>query len=210
LVFIVEGESEVSFVHNLIIPYLHERGLKNPMHAQTITTNRKHFSKGGIGSYGKFKNEIERTLAQGNVFVTTMIDYYGLPADFPGLTNSPNQIDAILKSLKESFQNNPDFLPYIQKHEFEALMFSNIKGFEFVHDNQANLELIRNVIQQFPNPEDINNSPITAPSKRLEKIIGYDKMSDGPLILGEIGIIEIISKCKRFAEWLESVINELS
>ena len=71
LVFIVEGDTEIILVQNLIVPYLVSLGFGNPMHAQTIVTNRKQHKKGGVTGYGKFKNEVSRTLAQGNVIVTT-------------------------------------------------------------------------------------------------------------------------------------------
>ena len=82
LVFIVEGNTEIILVNKLIAPYLIEQGFSISIHAQTIVTSRKQFKKGGIGSYGKFRNEISRTLAQGNVIVTTLIDFFKLPTDF--------------------------------------------------------------------------------------------------------------------------------
>ncbi len=78
-------------VQNLLVPYLVKLGFSNPMHGQTIITNRKQHKKGGVASYGKFKNEITRTLAQGNVIITTLIDFFRLPSDFPEFTSDPNQ-----------------------------------------------------------------------------------------------------------------------
>jgi len=57
-------------------------------------------------------------------------------------------------------------IPYIQKYEFEALMFSKIDGFEIVMDDDKQLREIRNTIAEFPNPEDINSLPQKTPSKR--------------------------------------------
>lgn len=75
LVFIVEGATEIILVQKLIVPHLLQLGFHNPVNAQTIITNRKLHKKGGVGSYGKFKNEVKRTLAQGNVIVTSIIDF---------------------------------------------------------------------------------------------------------------------------------------
>lgn len=210
LVFIVEGDTEIVLVQNLIVPYLVELGFRNAMHAQTIITNRKQHKKGGVVSYGKFKNEISRTLAQGNVIVTTFIDFFRLPNDFPGYTGNSLKVGEIEKAIHKDFGNDPDFIPYIQCHELEALMFSDRSGFELVIDDDLQLQQIDAIIKEFPNPEDINNSPDTAPSKRLKKIFNYDKTGDGELIFDMIGIENMINKCPRFAGWLESLVAKLS
>ena len=194
LVFIVEGATEIRLIEKLIVPYLIQLGFTNPVNAQTIITNRKLHKKGGVGSYGKFKNEVNRTLAQGNVFVTTLIDFYKLPPDFPSFSLNLNQIEAIEKAIHQDFNLNENFIPYIQLHELEALMFSDRAGFELVIDDDDKLPQIDNIMAQFPNPEDINNNPETAPSKRLKKIFNYDKTGDGELIFEMIGIESILNK----------------
>lgn len=210
LVFIVEGDTELIFVQHLIAPHLTRLGFPNQMHAQTITTNRKQHAKGGIGTYGKFKNEVTRTLAQGNVIVTTLIDFFRLPGDFPAYTQDSTRIGQIETAIHTEFENRPDFIPYIQRHESEALMFSSRQGFELVIDDHAKLQRIDQIIDQYPNPEDINNSPTTAPSKRMEQIFKYDKVGDGELIIGMLSIDEVISKCPRFAAWIEKLVVTLS
>lgn len=209
LVFIVEGDTELILVQNLIVPYLYRLGFQHPMHAQTIITNRKQHKKGGIASYGKFKNEINKTLAQGNVIITTLIDFFRLPGDFPGFTLDAAHISQIEDAIHHDFGNNPDFIPYIQRHELEALMFSDKAGFELVIDDEEQLKQIEAIIEQFPNPEDINNNPATAPSKRLERIFKYDKVGDGALIFEMIGIESILQKCPRFAAWIGKIIAKL-
>jgi len=63
LVFIVERDTEIILVEKLIMPYILNLGINIPMNVQTIVTNRKQHKKGGVSSYGKFRNEIERTLS---------------------------------------------------------------------------------------------------------------------------------------------------
>lgn len=210
LVFIVEGDSEIILVQNLIVPYLIGLGFKNAMHAQTIVTNRKQHKKGGIANYAKFKNEVNRTFAQGNVIITTLIDFFRLPTDFPNYTNDSQKIEQIELGILQDFQNNPDFIPYIQRHELEALMFSHISGFNLVIDDPDKLKEVELIMQQFPNPEDINNSPETAPSKRLNNIFRYDKTTHGVMIFEMIGIHPILNKCPRFAEWINKLTIKLS
>jgi hypothetical protein len=209
LVFIVEGDTEIILVQNLIVPYLINLGFQNPMHAQTIITNRKQHKKGGVTGYGKFKNEITRTLSQGNVIITTLIDFFRLPNDFPGYTDDSMKIEQIENAILEDFNNNNDIIPYIQRHELEALMFSNRNGFELVIDNNEKLLEIDYILEKYNNPEDINNLPETAPSKRLKNIFNYDKTGDGELIFGMLEIESIIEKCPRFSEWINRIIVKL-
>ncbi|MEM6844761.1 MAG: DUF4276 family protein [Bacteroidota bacterium] len=209
LVFIVEGDTEISLVEKLLVPHLVSLGFQNAMHAQTIITNRKQHKKGGVTSYGLFRNEVERTLAQGNVIVTTLIDFFRLPTDFPSFTTDSTRIEQIEQAIRDDFNNHPDFIPYVQRHELEALMFSDRSGFELVIDDDDKLEQIDKISERYPNPEDINNNPENAPSKRLQKIFNYDKTGDGELILEIVGINSILEKCPRFTEWLNKIVSKL-
>jgi hypothetical protein len=205
LVFIVEGDTEIILVDKVIIPYLMKKGFYNPMNAQTIVSNRKQFKKGGVTSYEKFKNEINRTFAQGNVVITTLIDFFRLPTDFPNYTSDSSRIDQIEHGIHKDLNNNPNFLPYIQRHEVESLMFSDKAGFEFVIDDNDKLKEIDSILRKYANPEDINNGPDTAPSKRLKRIFPYDKTGDGELIFEMIDIETMLSKCPRFNKWIHNI-----
>ena len=108
------------------------------------------------------------------------------------------------------FNNDPNFLPYVQRHELEALMFSSVAGFELVVDDINRLDKIKEIIQNYPNPEDINSSPQKAPSKRLEEIYNYDKKGDGELIFEIMDINDILFKCPRFSNWIEKLITKLN
>ena len=134
IVFVVEGDTEIILVRDHIIPYLISKGINNTVTYQTITTNRKQHKKGGVSSYGKYKNEVNNVLSQGNVLATTLIDFYALPTDFPAFTADSHRIHEIENAISADFGNNPDFIPYIQRHELEALMYSNMDGFEIVVD----------------------------------------------------------------------------
>jgi len=209
LVFIVEGDTEIRLVEKLIMPYLLSQGITNTVNCVTITTNRKQHKKGGVPSYGKFKNEVEHNLAQKDVIVTSLIDYYKLPTDFPAYTTDSHQIEQIEKAVLDDIQH-PAFMPYIQRHEVEALMFSARDGFEFVVDKEDQLQQLAEIMEQYPNPEDINNSPHTAPSKRLEKVFGYDKADDAADILEMVGIESMLEKCPRFKVWIDSLVERMN
>lgn len=204
LIFIVEGDSEQRFINEHLVSYLALKYPGVPMHAQKITTNRKKNVKGGNVNYELLKNEIKRTFAQGGVMITTFLDFFRLPTDYPGYTQDVKQIDQIEDAIRidcNSIIPPTSFLPYIQKHEFETLMFANAAGFSSVVDT-AELNEILNVLKQFSTPEDINGSPETAPSKRLLSIFKYKKVADSALVLKDVDIDLLRKRCPRFNEWV--------
>ncbi len=204
LIFIVEGDSEQRFINEHLVSYLALKFPGVPMHAQKITTNRKKNVKGGNVNYELLKNEIKRTFAQGGVMITTFLDFFRLPTDYPGYTQDVKQIDQIEDAIRtdcNSIIPPTSFLPYIQKHEFETLMFANAAGFSSVVDT-AKLNEILNVLKQFSTPEDINGSPETAPSKRLLSIFKYKKVADSALVLKDVDIDLLRRRCPRFNEWV--------
>lgn len=210
LVFIVEGDTEVLFINSSVIPYLYNLGFENPMNAQTIITNRKQHKKGGVVNYQYLKNDLSRVVAQENVIITTFIDFFRLPTNFPNYTTDSILIHQIESGISNDFDNNPNIIPYIQRHEVESLMFSELDGFDFVIDDPNKLNEIENIISEFPNPEDINSRPEKAPSKRLEKIFNYDKVVDSEMIFDFLAIEQIMSKCPRFKDWIDSLVLKLS
>ncbi len=209
LVFIVEGITEVSFVEKKIIPYLYSRGFTNAMNAQTIITNRKLNKKGGVINYKLLKNDILRVFAQENVIVTTLIDFFRLPTNFPKYTTDSSLIDKIEEGIFEEIGQGSNFLPYIQKYELESLMFSGIEGFDIVIDEENQMQDIREILKVYKNPEDINGSSEGAPSKRLERIYDYDKVLDSEMIFEMLTIERIKSKNPRFNNWITAIENKL-
>ena len=213
LVFIVEGETEESFVNNILRPHFLNCGLYNPIQCFKI----KH-TQGGMHKYSYVRNDVLNTIYETDVIVTTMFDLYALPHSFPGYEESQTIEDHLKRvvfmeaQMKEDLEQNQNrqfdnYIPYIQLHEFEALVFSSANGFEALfEDSEMNYKGIREVIDTFPNPEDINDSPETAPSKRMQKLIrGYNKVTYGISLIEYTGIDAIIQKCPHFREWIEKL-----
>jgi hypothetical protein len=70
-------------------------------------------------------------------------------------------------------------------------------------DLETSLQEIRD---GFNTPEEINDSPITAPSKRVKEIVpGYQKPLLGVLAILEIGLIRIRAECPHFDRWLRQL-----
>ena len=212
-VFIVEGETEEAFVNTILRPYFQSCGLYNPVQCFKI----KH-TQGGMHKYSYVRNDVLNTIYEHDVIVTTMFDLYAFPHSFPGYEESKDMSDhlkrvlfleAKMKEDLECSQNRrfDNYIPYIQLHEFEALLFSSAIGFEALfEENEMDYKGIRKVIEDFPNPEDINDSPETAPSKRMQRLIqGYNKVTYGISLIEYIGIDTVLMKCPHFRGWIDAL-----
>lgn len=206
LVF-VEGQTEETFVRDLLVPYFSRLGIYlTPILAQTSPGH-----KGGIVSYGKVKHQLTRLCRQDQgAYVTTMMDYYGLPNDFPGLDGRVADAHEQVMRLELALQQDidaPNFIPNLMLHEFEALLFSAPEKFAEWLDDQALLAPMAAIRGAFATPEHINNSPQTAPSKRILALVPhYKKTVDGPLIAEDIGLDAIRAQCPHFNNWIERLL----
>lgn len=209
LFIVVEGQTEEAFIKELVSPYFMQNEIYD-IRPVLIQTSKGH--KGGFVSYEHLKNDLFRLLkSQGqDVIVTTFVDFFRCPKlpnqnDIDKLSSNIQKVEAMEKSIYDDI-NDRRFIPYIQLHEFEALLFSSSNGFEMYFEDQIAKE-IQGIIDSFDNPEDINSSPETAPSKRLIRIIPYyDKVIYGNIVALEIGLPTILSKCPRFRRWINSLI----
>ena len=181
----------------------------------------KH-TKGGLTKYRHLKTDLLNCVSEKDVLVSTLIDFYALPKDFPKYEEASKIVDkaerltflesAIVEDIQtENDAYFPNLIPYIQLHEFEALVFSSLQSISSLFgDDEADFTEIRKVIETHPNPEDINDNPKTAPSKRLISLIkGYHKVVDGIMIIEETGIETVLEKCTRFNNWVETLIKKV-
>ena len=207
---ICEGQTEEKFINEAFAPYF------DP---QIVTIKPLLVDKkGGALSYDRVKIFILKLVKNDtSAYITTMFDYYALDTNFPGY-NHLNAIPNIYKKVKhleEKFRDdinsnfpNNRFFPYIQPHEFESLLFSDIneivKADPGWNQRATLISSLSAIVNQCPNPEEINNSYNTSPSHRLGQILNlpkYRKVLHGATIAKNIGIDNIRQKCKHFDEW---------
>ena len=215
----VEGQTEEQFVNDVLVNHLTAYNYSN-VSARLLGNARKRSCRGGIRSWESTKNEILNHMREDrSLIVTTMVDYYALPqegnsawpqralANTLNLDEKPKVIETAMyrdihAELGESL-NPKRFIPFVVMHEFEALLFSDCKVFSDsigVQSAYSQLQLIRD---QFGSPEEINDSPQTAPSKRIISIIpNYEKPIYGAIGVLGTGIGPIRSVCKHFNDWL--------
>lgn len=208
---VAEGQTEQEFVNTVLMPYLRNFDI----HSVTpILINTSKCGRGGFVNYQHLANTIKGLLsgASTDFIVTSFVDFFRMPNNMPSYTEciakarKYDQIECLEAAMYESIGDRR-FFPYIQLHEFEALLFSNNNGFEYLFDEkfatQTNL-----IVATYDNPEDINSTPEGAPSKRLLAIKDdYDKITEGNLIALEVGISTILERCPRFKSWVEEIIK---
>ncbi|MCK4547834.1 MAG: DUF4276 family protein [Candidatus Eisenbacteria sp.] len=207
----VEGATEEKFIKEIIAPELGAR----EVFIRATTPGRKR-SQGGMQPWARIRRELLRYLKEDtNRFVTTMFDYYGMPTDWPGRGSARRQAhdqkaatveDAILKDISGAMGDAFDerrFIPYVQMHEFEALLFSDPAILGRVVSEEGIADNLQSIADEFPSPEEIDDGPNTAPSKRiLATCKQYQKVLHGNIAAQRIGLARMRQKCRHFAEWL--------
>ena len=213
---VAEGQTEEEFVRSLMQPYFAAKYGFHDVRAITLNTSPGH--KGGNMSFARYQRNVLLSLKrENNILVTSLIDFYKLKTDFPQYkaAKKQNQVEQQVGFLERACAEVIDhdrFIPYIQLHEFEALLFSSKKGFDTYFGNlgKNTTEQLAEIFSQYPDPEKINDGDTTAPSKRLERIIsGYQKSFHGPMIALENGFVSILNKCPRFRAWIELLASKI-
>lgn len=196
----VEGQTEEEFVKELLFDHLWGMGIE--------TTPILIGHAGGFGGGNVTLDRLSTDMTNlywSDYYVTSLVDFYGFEdkgnRDIKTLeTDILNLID---KRIKGSWDRSK-VIPYVQRHEFEGLLFSNVDSFDSLLDlDNGILDKLKKIRSQFGTPEDINDDPSTAPSKRLEALVSYyNKPLYGSLLAIEIGLDTIRNECPRFSEWL--------
>lgn len=221
-IFVVtEGQSETNFINRVMGPYFANRCVLIPNTVITKADNKHgRIYKGGVADYNQIRNTLSKTLAVSSKnedsYVTTMFDFYQLPADVPGVANVEKVNDPYEKVeliereiLKAEGYGGNFFFPYIELHEFEAMLFSDITKLKETYF-EYDLTVLEECAKMQSNPELINDGVTTAPSKRIINCIKcFDKSNVGVDVLEKIGIVNIAKKCRHFSEWIERIEERL-
>jgi hypothetical protein len=215
----VEGETEEAFVNEVLRSHLVRQGYTT-VSARIVGNARQRDRRGGIRAWSAVRRDILNHLREDpGCMATTMVDYYALPqtgtrawpgreaaGDLPfaqkAVTVENGLTADIRRAMGDTF-NPARFVPFVMMHEFEGLLFSDCERFGSGigrPDLSAAFQAIRD---QFATPEEINDSPVTAPSKRVLQLMpGYEKPLLGPLAALEIGLETIRRECPHFRDWL--------
>lgn len=211
LLILVEGQTEEGFVNDVLAPHLCGFGVFAS--AAMIKARGS-----GIGHWeGALKRIVGLLKQDSGRIVSTMVDYYGMPPNWPARAAAPPSgstppqiaepieramLDAVARELSGDF-NPSRFVPYVMMHEFEAMLFSDCAAFG---DGIGRCDLtgkFQAIRDEFATPEAIDDSPDYAPSKRIKKLMpGYQKPLRGTQVTQRIGLAAIRGACPHFGGWL--------
>ena len=197
LAIVVEGDTEEEFVKQLLALDLRKLGVEPcPI---------KPGGRGGNISVERLVPQMVK-LQWNFDFVTSLVDLYGFRKRLPGETAGEleKRIDLeVDKQITHDWDQSRVFA-YVQQHEFEGLLFSETDAFRILPDIPLeSVESLRQIRDGFNTPEDIDDGPQTAPSKRIgHAVMGYNKRLYGPLIAIEAGLETIRKECPRFNGWM--------
>ncbi len=215
LYVVVEGRTEERFVKSVLDPHLRAYNKTAIPIVVETSRDRSGRKRGGGGDWTKWYGTLWRLMkeqSRRDVFFTTLFDLYGLPKKFPklaeyaGESDTRRRAEALEGAMKESL-GEWRLVPYLQRHEFEALVLASLDELETVLD-VSNLEGLAALRQEIGTraPEEINDGQASAPSKRLKKhITGYRKTFHGPLAVKAAGLTKLRLRCLRFDAWITSL-----
>ena len=193
LAIVVEGRTEEEFISELVAPELQRLGISS----QPILL-------GGNVSIDRVAAEMSKLSWNFNS-VTSFVDYYGFKDK---KSESPETLQAAIdgevrRRIRRRY-NQSRIFSYVQKYEFEGLLFSETEAFDRLYgDSRKYGQMLANVRSKFHTPEDINDNLQTAASKRIVSVIPrYKKVIDGPLVAMETGLSTIRCECPCFNAWV--------
>ena len=194
----VEGDTEEEFVKSVLVGHLQAKGVA----ATPI-------GLGGDVTVAKLASDIAR-LHWHFDFVTSLVDFYGF-RDKENLTRCELErlIDEDVDRKINRSWNQTRVFSYVQRYEFEGLLFSDVSTFESLIDVPVDsVKALHDIRTRFYTPEDINDDKDTAPSKRIKSLIpSYNKVVDGSLLAMEMGLNKIRAECPRFNAWVTRLEN---
>lgn len=221
-----EGQTEQGFVEEVLKPYLLLGGITS-VKSILVQTNKKLNARGGLVCYHHAKTDLQILMAsnrdteyQRHIF-TTMFDLYALPNDFPNYDECARISDRYrrVKSLENAFSldiNSERFIPYIQLHEFESIVFCGLGYLNELYPGcERKCSTLFLDLERIGNPELINDKPATSPSKRIinaieskqKPLYSYNKPRTGKFIASKVGIGTLRKMCPHLNVWIQQLID---
>lgn len=196
---VVEGQTEAEFVDRVLTEHLRHAGVE-----PTPVPLR------GNVSVETLSNRMQRAYWSFDA-VTSLVDLYGFRGKRDATVAAlEEKVVAQVRSRIDRNWAAHKVFPYVQQHEFEALLFSDVAAFSAINAPLEAIDKLRAVRADFATPEDIDDDPATAPSKRIAAIVPrYHKVRDGTDVAAAVGLSAMRAACPRFNAWLTRL-EELS
>ena len=156
----VEGQTEEEFIKVVLAAHL--RPLR--IEPDPILIGRGRESGGGSVTVKRLTVDMA-LLYQTHDAVTSLVDFYGFQR------RGGRTVDALEAHLRGEIGrvvgdgwDEQRVFPYVQMHEFEGLLFSDVSAFaSLIGATTESVDALRAIRAQFPTPEQINDNSDTAP-----------------------------------------------
>ena len=210
LLMLVEGQSEEIFVKRTLAPHLARHGVyvQEPVVLWTKRLPSGGGFRGGVSSWEQILKSLRPLAGDSDAWLTTLLDFYGLPEDFPGLqealgAGAAHESVAAVQARFAAELKHQRFIPFFALHELEAWLFSAPEAVG-AHFGQAHLaNSLQAAVRDAGEPELINHGVTTHPKARLHSLVPeYKETSDAPTLLEKIGLPTIRAACPHFNGWL--------
>ena len=199
LYIVVEGRTEELIGNRVLRPHLAALNVFPSVHSE---------GGGGWSNWRRFLSKLMRAQAGADVRFTTMFDLYALPSGFPGTTSPTGPTDSrerveFLEHAMGADLGDPRLIPYIQRHEVEALVLAGLDRLSsLLPGERKGSSALEKEIQNV-GPEEVNDRYETAPSRRLGRHVPTcQKALHGPLVVEDIGLARLRISGPRFGAWL--------
>lgn len=212
-----EGQTEEMIAGEVIEPYF---AAQDAYVTWSVLTTKRPASgsafKGGVSSWRKLERELQLLLHDSSTTVlTTLLDYYAFPLEAPGMADRPHgsphdRVRHVESELSKAI-DDARFVPNLVLHETEAWVLADCRRLGEVMGDPGPAAELERIVRAESSPELVNDGVDTAPSKRIKNAYPqYEKTLDGPLVIADVGLDAIRSRCPHTDDWLREVETRLS
>jgi hypothetical protein len=212
---LVEGQTEEIIVRDFLQPGFGNDVWLTPVILKTRRAAGGPPGRGGVSTWKKIEQDLRLLLRDPSFHcVTTLIDYYGLPNDSPGMSDRPHssphdRVTHVERAISTAMGNDPRLIPNLVLHETEAWVLAAAEELANLLGKPMIAKKLKAHVDRAGGPELVNEKPSTAPSKRiLAAYPGYRKTHDGPNAVVAHGLDALRRTCPHLDLWVKRILQE--
>lgn len=211
----VEGQTEQRFAETVLVPHLAQFQvyLNPPRFVSMKRRTTKNIPKGGLDKFANTLEDMRLWMKEDKGYdarFTMMVDFYRLPEDFPGcdsamkLNGPQRQVAALEQALADEL-GDKRFVPYLQLHEFEALLFTDLRQIGTTLNVEGEFDQLIKDCVGCGGPEMVNGGPTTHPYARIEGFVKQHPKPELAQVAADIGLPALRVACPHFNSWLTTL-----
>ncbi|MFN8077698.1 MAG: DUF4276 family protein [Kineosporiaceae bacterium] len=217
LALLVEGQTEETLVRQVLGPYLQDEvgfSWVQPIVIPTRRSGTGPAARGGVGSWPAVEKALRRLLTPAHHTVSTLIDYYALPLDAPGMSTRPAaDARARVRHVEEAIGaqlRDERLVPHVVLHEIETWVLASLDH-SGAHLPANAVRQLQDAVAAAGEPELVNDDPNSAPSKRILRASPtYGKIQGAAAIIGAAGFPHVLATCPHTRDWVDRLRRRLA